>query len=149
LAATVVGSALVLACIELARRQRSGEHSAALLGIAVGIMYAANAAVLKAISDILVHNPLDLVESWQLYALVIMGASGLLLNQLAFQAGPITASLPAAASVDPLVSIIIGVLVYDERLRRGFLAVVALMVLLLLLGLAVIRLTQSPVAEWQ
>jgi hypothetical protein len=147
LVAAVVGSVLVVACIELGRRQRSEEHSAALLGVAVGVIYAADAAVLKAISDILVRNPLDLIDSWQLYVVVALGASGLLLNQLAFQAGPITASLPAAASVDPLLSIIIGVLVYDERIRSGFWPIVALIVLLLLLGVAVIQLTRTAVPD--
>jgi hypothetical protein len=147
LVAAGVGCVLVLACIELGRRQRSEQHSAAFLGIAVGVIYAADAAVLKAISNILVRSPLDLLDSWQLYVVVALGATGLLLNQLAFQAGPITASLPAAASVDPLLSIIIGVLVYDERIRSGFWAIFALIVLLLLLGLAVIQLTRSPLVE--
>ena len=85
----------------------------------MGAIYAATAALLKALSDIAVRSPLHILISWQLYVVIALGAVGLLLNQLAFQAGPITASLPATASVDPLLSIVIGVAVYDERIHRG------------------------------
>ena len=60
-----------------------------------------------------------LATSWQPYLLVVAGGIGMLLAQLAFQAGPLTASLPAIATVDPLLSVAIGVWVYDERLSRG------------------------------
>jgi drug/metabolite transporter (DMT)-like permease len=140
--AGIVGSALALACVELGRRQRTGGRSAALMGVAVGVIYAADAALLKALTDLAVRSPLHILGSWQLYAVLSLGAAGLLLNQLAFQAGPITARLPATATVDPLLSIVIGVLVYDERLRRGPGGGAFLFGCLLLLGVAVIQLTR-------
>ena len=141
--AGVVGVALATACVELGRRQRSEGRSAALMGVAVGAIYAATAALLKALSDIAVRSPLHILISWQLYVVIALGAVGLLLNQLAFQAGPITASLPATASVDPLLSIVIGVAVYDERIHRGPGGGAVLTVLICLLGLAVIQLTRA------
>lgn len=143
LVAAIVGTALAIACIELGRRQRAEARSAALLGVAVGFVYAATAALLKGVTDIAVRSPIDLLTSWQFYAVIATGAIGLLLNQLAFQAGPITASLPATATVDPLVSIAIGVLVYDEHIRTGPGSGIALIGLLLLLGIAVIELSRS------
>jgi hypothetical protein len=47
------------------------------------------------------------------------GVGLLLLTQLASQAGQLTASSPAISTVDPLLSVAIGVLVYGEHLRRG------------------------------
>ncbi len=142
LVAGVLGAVLAGVCIELGRRQRSEGRSAALLGIAVGVIYAATAALLKALTDIATLHPLHLLISWQLYVVVLLGAGGLLLNQVAFQAGPITSSLPATATVDPLLSIVIGVLVYDEHIRRvgGGLVLVAL---LLLLAIAVFQLART------
>jgi hypothetical protein len=142
--AGLVGVALTAACIELGRRQRGRGRSAALLGIAVGIVYAGSAAMLKAVTDIAVRSPIALISSWQLYAFVALGATGLLLSQLAFQAGPITASLPATAAIDPLLSIVVGVSVYDEQIRRGPGAGAALVGLVLLLGVAVVQLARSP-----
>jgi len=75
------------------------------------------------------------------------------LTQRAFQAGPITSSLPAVSTVDPLLSVLIGVLVYHEVLHRGPLGGLLLLVLLLLLVTAVIQLGRveteesSPAAE--
>jgi len=145
--AVVVGACgIVLAgvCVELGRRQRHGGRSAALLGIAVGTIYAALAALLKAVTDIVTRSPLDVFTSWQLYVVVVIGALGLLLNQLAFQAGPITTSLPATATVDPLLSVVVGVVVYDEHIRSGPGGGVVLALLVILLGAAVIQLARTP-----
>lgn len=140
--AGLVGAGLAAACIELGRRQRHGARTAALLGVAVGIAYAATAALLKSLTY-LGAAPLRLLTSWQLYAVVVVGVAGLLLNQLAFQAGPITASLPATSTLDPLGSIVIGVAVYDEHVHRGPGGGVLLVALLVVLGAAVIQLSRS------
>lgn len=84
-----------------------------------------------------------MLTSWQLYTVLLLGAAGLLLNQLGFQAGPLTASLPAIATLDPLLSIAIGVVIYDEQLREGIPAALGLTALLLVLGVAVIALTRA------
>jgi hypothetical protein len=139
-----IGLILAATCIELGRRQRSTGRTAALLGIAVGIIYAADAAVLKALTDIGARHLPAVFSSWQLYAVIALGGIGLFVNQLAFQAGPLVASLPAAATVDPLLSIVVGVLVYDEHLRAGPGHGVVLVVMLLLLGVAVIQLARDP-----
>lgn len=132
--AGVIGAALAAVCVQYGRRSAGQGRAAALIGVAVGIIYAADAALLKALGDIAVRTWLDVLISWQLYALLALGAAGLLLNQLAFQAGPITASLPATATVDPLLSIVVGVVVYDEHIRRGPGAGAALALLLVVMG---------------
>jgi len=144
--ATVVGLVgLVLAalCVELGRRLRGHGRSAALLGVAVGIIYAAAAALLKALTDIAVRSPVALLHSWQLYAVIAVGATGLFLNQLAFQAGPLSASLPATATVDPLLSIVVGVAVYDEHIHRGPGSGAVLIGMLLMMGFSVIQLART------
>lgn len=142
-----VGVALVAVCIALGRRQGRAGQRATLFGVAVGTVYAATAAMLKAVSDVATHGVVSLLASWQLYVLVLLGAFGLLLNQLAFQAGPLTASLPAIATVDPLLSIAIGVTVYDENLHHGSGTIVALAAVLLVMGIAVIQLSRIEAVE--
>jgi drug/metabolite transporter (DMT)-like permease len=141
--AGVIGAALAVACVVLGRRMSRHANRAALLGIAVGLVYAATAALLKAITDIVARNPVHALYSWQLYTVIVLGAAGLLLNQLAFQAGPLAASLPATATVDPLASIAVGVAVYDEHIPRVDDAGTALVILLLVLGVAVIQLVRN------
>lgn len=142
--AGLIGAALTAACIELGRRQRRRGLSSALLGLAVGIVYAGSAAMLKAVTDIAVRSSFGVVLSWQLYAFVVLGAAGLLLSQLAFQAGPIATSLPTTAAIDPLLSIVVGVSVYDEHIRRGPGGGAILVALLLLLGVAIVQLARPP-----
>jgi drug/metabolite transporter (DMT)-like permease len=142
--AGAVGAALAVTCVELGRRQQAQAYSAALLGVAVGVVYAATAALLKGITDIAVRSPLEVLFSWQLYLVVALGLAGLLLNQLAFQAGPLTASLPASATVDPLLSVAVGVVVYDEHISRGPGGGIILVLLVIVLGVAVTQLTRSP-----
>ena len=140
----LAGAAVVATCIYFGRRQPPTRRTAALLGTAVGIIYAGTAALIKSATAIVSRHPLDLLVSWQLYAVLAVGAGGLLLSQLTFQAGPLTASLPATATADPLVSIVIGVAVYDEQLRGGSGITVALCLLLAVLGLAVVQLSREP-----
>jgi hypothetical protein len=138
-----VGLVLAAACVELGRRQRRAGRTAAFLGIAVGVIYTADAGLLKAVTGIATRNLPDVFISWQLYVLVVLGAAGLLVNQLAFESGPIVASLPATATVDPLLSIAVGVLVYDEHLRSGPAHGAVLLAMLCVLGVAIIKLARD------
>lgn len=132
---------VVTGCV-LVARGRHGTRAAALLGVAVGVTYACTAVLIKSCSDVaLSAGPLALLTSWQLYVLVGAGAGGLALNQLAFRAGPLRASLPVIATVDPLLSIALGVLVYDEHLRHGAGAVLGEVACLLVLCAAAVYLS--------
>lgn len=145
--AGATGAVVALACVVQGRRMSSRGGAAAVLGIAVGLIYAATAALLKAVTTIATTDLDSLLSSWQLYLTIVLGAAGLLLNQLAFQAGPIAASLPATAAVDPMASIAVGVLVFDEHVRQigwGLPLVASLIVL----AAGVIQLARSaPLAD--
>lgn len=149
--AAITGIATIVAiitCMVLARRTVPPTGRAALLGVAVGAVYALTAALIKAASDVLAaHGLLALCSSWQLYAVLLLGVAGQVLTQRAFQAGPITSSLPAISTVDPLLSVLIGVLVYHEVLHRGPWGGVLLLVLLILLVTAVIQLGHVETEE--
>jgi len=145
--AACVGVVVALFCLLLAHRRRPAADAAALMGVAVGVVYAASAALLKGLTDQAVRGPLAALTSWQLYTVIVVGAVGLLLSQLAFQAGPLTASLPAIATVDPLLSIVVGVLIYDEHIHRGPWSGAGLLALMLLLGLSVVELGKVDTRE--
>ena len=142
-AAGCIGVGVLAVCVFLGRRATSAVRSAAFNGIAVGVIYAATAALIKNLTDIVVRHPAYIFVSWQLYAVVVLGACGVLLSQIAFQSGPLTASLPATATVDPLVSVVVGVVVFDERLRTGGIYGLILVLLLGLLALAAVKVVRS------
>lgn len=138
----IAGTACILIAAIVGQRKRHDVIGAAILGAAVGAIYAASAGLLKATSDVAVRSIPAVLESWQLYALVMAGAAGLFFSQVAFQAGPLTASLPAIATVDPLLSIAIGVAFFDEHISAGAGRGVLLPALLIVLGVSVVRLTR-------
>jgi hypothetical protein len=122
-------AASVVACLWGGRRA-GGRRPAALLGAAAGLTFAASAALLKTTTDVAGSHVGGLLTSWPLYALAFVGITGLLINQLAYQAGPLRWSLPAISTMDPMASLVIAIVVYDERLRGG-LSIVLLEVALL------------------
>ena len=145
--AAIVAVLVALACTALARRstakngtvsakRSSSTTSAALLGVAAGIAFAGTAALIKSSADVLVSDPRGLLTALPFYGLLVVGVCGLVLHQLALAAGPLTASLPAFTVIDPLVSVALGVTVYNERLRAtpGALVLQALTLGLLVVG---------------
>jgi drug/metabolite transporter (DMT)-like permease len=140
--ASLLALATAAGCITLARRL-SHAARAASIGVAVGTAYAFSAVLLKAVTNITAdHGVAAALTSWQLPVLVLSGAGGIALTQLAFRAGPLSASLPVIATVDPLVSVALGVAVYDEQLRTGTWAVTGQVVALVVLAVAAIALSR-------
>ncbi|MDQ6837849.1 MAG: DMT family transporter [Actinomycetota bacterium] len=133
---TVVAVAVAVALCAVFGRRLRGSMSAAVLGVGAGISFAGTAAALKGTTDALSQGFVAVLTSPPLYLLVAAGAVGLALNQLAFAAGPLRASLPAITTLDPLASLVIGVVVYDEHLRNSSPAVAGTA-----LGLAVVVVT--------
>jgi drug/metabolite transporter (DMT)-like permease len=137
-----LAAGLAVICVVMARRVPSGPR-AALLATAVGTLYACTAVLIKAATDVLGDKGLwAMLTSWQLLVLIACGAAGLLLAQLAFRAGPLNTSLPIIATVDPLMSVALGVIVYDEQLRSTPAAVVGQTLLLIALAVAVFKLSR-------
>jgi hypothetical protein len=102
-----------------AGRRAAGDLAAAALGTAAGLAFAATAALLKETVSVASRGAGALLASWPGYAMLAAGAAGLLLSQLAYRAGPLRASLPAITTVNPIVSLVIGVTVFDEGFRTG------------------------------
>lgn len=145
--AASVAVAITLICLIAAKVQTQGRNRAALIGVAVAFIYASTAALIKACTNIFARSPWALLTSWQLYLLVVAGLLGLLLTQVAFHAGPLTASLPAIAALDPVLSVALGVLVYDEALRRGETATTLELLLLGALATGAFLLSRQSTAQ--
>jgi hypothetical protein len=122
LAALVFSLPAIGACLMVARNCRH-EVTATAFGVAAGIALAGSAALMKVCTDLMAHGVANLLSAWQLYALILVGGSALVLSQLAYRAGPMTASVPAINSVNPLASVMIGWAVFDESFRVGTAAV--------------------------
>lgn len=112
--ATVVVIALIGAVAGAAVND-SG-RAALFLGIGGGLLFGVAVAFTKYVTDLVEGDPLGALAAWQTYALVASGVAGFYLQQRAFQAGPLAASLPAVTVCEPLAAVFLGIVVLDERI---------------------------------
>ncbi len=133
-------------CVGLARH-RPGGQAAALLGGAAGIAFAGVAALVKTATSLLTQGAGALLSSWQLYALIGVGAIGIGLSQLAYRTGPLSASLPALNSVNPLASVLIGAVVFDEHVHTGLVPAGIELLGLAIIALAAVALSRLPAVD--
>lgn len=113
--AAVLG--VVLACCLVGAAVRRGTARAVLLAVGAGVLYGATAALTKGVVSLLDDGVVTLLTSWETYALVAVAVAGTLLQQSAFQAGDLAASLPAVTVGEPVFGVAIGVAVLGEQLR--------------------------------
>jgi drug/metabolite transporter (DMT)-like permease len=109
-------------------RRRQSRTRAMLTGVAAGLIFGIQDALTRQTLQILQSNGWgNLVSTWAPYALVGAGVIGVWLMQSAFNAGPLQASLPAIAAGEPLVGILLGVVVFGDRIQvsEGMLAIQA------------------------
>jgi drug/metabolite transporter (DMT)-like permease len=144
IAFAVCGSIIVVMVV--ATRHAPPHYRALGLAVATGASYALTAALTKQVVGIVeIHGFLGLLHHWPTYALAVFSIVGLILNQSAFNAGHLAASLPALAVTNPVLSSILGIALFDEALlAHGVLqyTVTALAVTVMITG--VIKLARSP-----
>lgn len=96
---------------------RRGAVRALLLGAAAGLCYGITDALTKSVVRGLDDGVGSLLENWETWVLILTIVSGAFLQQSAYQAGGLTASLPAITGLEPVTGIALGVFVYYERFR--------------------------------
>ncbi|MFF5481972.1 DMT family transporter [Streptomyces sp. NPDC012935] len=149
--ALAVCMGLVAGLALAALRRPEGRARAACLGAATAISYAVTAALMKASTHIFEEQGLGgFLSAWQTYGFAATGVCALFLLENAMQAGPLVASQPALTLGDALVSLALGITLYEETIRSGWWLLPQLFGVALIaagvLALARIPLTQAMVA---
>ena len=115
--AAAVIAGIAFGCVQLGRRRR-GRERALLTGIAAGLVFGIQDALTRQTLETLQSGGISaLFTSWAPYALVGAGAVGIWLMQSAFNAGPLQLSLPAISAGEPLVGILLGIIVFGDRIQ--------------------------------
>jgi hypothetical protein len=110
-------AAIAFICVQAGRR-RQGRGRALLTGIAAGLVYGIQDALTRQTLQVLQSGGISgLFTTWAPYALLGAGAIGIWLMQSAFSAGPIQLSLPAISAGEPLVGIMLGIVVFGDRIQ--------------------------------
>ena len=140
---TVVVFVVTAVLVAVAQRGPRWQRAAAFSG-AAAMLFAYNASLTKATTTLVTEGWGHVFTHWEPYALAATGLFGFFLLQNALHAGPLAASRSVGVIVNPLVSIIIGVYVFDEHLRTGAGFVAAEIAALLVMCAGAFVLTQSP-----
>ena len=126
-----------------AAQRTKGSSRAGLLAAAAGTMYGLTAALTKACGHLLDQGLKHLFTSWKPYALASGGISGTVVDQSAYQAGPLNWSLPILTVADPVVSIAIGAFVFGEGIEVDGLAPLIEALALVVMTIGVFMLSNS------
>lgn len=130
---------LVAGCVAIARRM-SDWRKAILLAIGVGLMFGVVAVLTKIETHIITTEDIPrLLTSPVTYALIAFGIGATLLQQAAFHAGSLKASVPAMLVLEPVVAVLLGQVVLGEHLVVSTPSAIAL-------GVAVAAMTAATVA---
>jgi drug/metabolite transporter (DMT)-like permease len=102
-------------------RRPVGKARAGCLGAATAVCYALTAALMKDAMRVLDQDGVTgFLTTWQTYAFGAAGVAAVLLLEHAMQGGPLVASQPALTLGDATVSLLLGVLLYQEHIRTGW-----------------------------
>jgi drug/metabolite transporter (DMT)-like permease len=119
LAATLSTAALIGA-LWLAALLSRGRVRSALFGVAAGTGFGLTASLIKADVDVIGTQGVAAVfRTWQLYAVAVTGVLSLWLVQNALHSATLVEAQPGITLLDPVISVLWGVLVFGESVNRG------------------------------
>jgi drug/metabolite transporter (DMT)-like permease len=114
------GTAATIVVLIVAAQRQSMIWRTACLGAAAGTSFGLTATLVKeSVNQLTTRGIIGLVTTWQTYIAIGFGVFGVLVMQWALHSGPLLAAQPGFTLLDPLVSILWGVLVYNEATRTG------------------------------
>lgn len=126
-------------------RVLAGPARATLYAVSAGAAFGLLAALTKSSTWLLGHGAVAFFTAWQPYAMAVVAVLGAIVQQSAFQAGPLPASVPVMDAMEPAVAVLIGVFAFGEHVGTSpaALAFEALGIAALLAG--IVTLDRSPV----
>jgi drug/metabolite transporter (DMT)-like permease len=118
-ALAVLGFGAVAAALILFGNKGSLVRKAGLYGACAGVLYGLSASLCKPTVEILGNDGFGAVlTSWEAYAFAIAGVLAFVVQQVSLATGKLATSVATVSVCNPLVSIVIGTLLLDERLAE-------------------------------
>jgi drug/metabolite transporter (DMT)-like permease len=149
-AVVVAGISLVFVagCLAAASRLLDWRR-AIMLAVGVGVLFGVVAALTKLVMHAVIEGSLSkLLTSPILYVLIVIGVIATLLQQSAFHAGSLRASVPAMLVLEPVVAVLLGEVLLGEHLAVSKLSAVVLTIAVGVMAAATIALGRDEGA-WE
>jgi drug/metabolite transporter (DMT)-like permease len=118
LIAAAVITAVVVVLLLWQRRNASLSLRAAVLGLCAGLFFGLSATFAKPVLNDLHVSIGDAAADWRTWALLGFGFTAILLQQLSLATGQLAPAMAAVSVANPAVSVILGILLFEERLTR-------------------------------
>jgi drug/metabolite transporter (DMT)-like permease len=123
IASFALAAAACLALVLVARGRAPGPR-AALTGAAAGILFGLAAGLTKATVERLDEGVTAVLGDWHVYALIAVGYAAMTLSQRSLQAGVLAPAVATQTTLDPLASLLLGTLAFDETIHESTLGIV-------------------------
>jgi hypothetical protein len=130
---------ILIGCLAIGRA-RGGAVAATSYAFVAGSLWGVFAVLMKEVDAQLGAAGRSVTHSPELYACLVAVAGGFVFGQLAFRAGPLTASMPALQVSQPVVAAVLGVVVLDETVQAGRTGLIAMAFALATMAAAVFQL---------
>ncbi|MGB6454044.1 MAG: DMT family transporter [Streptosporangiaceae bacterium] len=142
-----LGSVLAVALCWLAAARVATPQRALVLSIGGGVGAGVTDALTKTVATLAGAHGLALLGDVRLYLLAVVGLLTLTVQQNAYRAAGLAASLPAFVVLEPLVGSLLGLFIYHERVGGGGLRITIEVLAVLAATWGIVRLTKSVIAE--
>lgn len=110
---------LIAVALYVAGGRGSVVRKAALYGASAGVLFGLSASLCKPTMEILGDDGIaTMLESWEFYAFAGAGIIAFVVQQFSLATGKLAASVATVSVCNPLVGIVIGTLLLDERLSE-------------------------------
>ena len=113
---------ICLACVALLLFANHGTLSmrAAVLGTVAGMLYGLSATLMKTVVESWHADGLtDVITGWEFWIWATAGIVGFLFQQLSLSTGKLVPSVATVSVANPVISVLLGALVLQERLDRN------------------------------
>lgn len=140
---------IVIGCIVFGARS-AGRKRAVLIAIAVGVLFGVVAVLTKLVMyELDEFGSLGMLRLAPVYLLAILGICATVLQQSAFHAGALQASVPTMLVLEPVVAVLLGALVLNEHLSVSGYESVALPIAVAAMAAATVALARDEGAYEQ
>jgi uncharacterized protein (DUF983 family) len=116
--AILVVGVIVAAMLLWIHRKTAPALRAAVLGASAGLLFGMSASFDKPVINDLHVSIGEAAGDWRTWALLGLGFIAFLIQQLSLATGQLAPAMAAVSVSNPAVSVILGILLYEERLTR-------------------------------